>query len=189
MEKRIETKYIALTAVLSAVVSVVGIFALIPCPLPGVSVLYVAAAVETVFPLWFGLWGVLANYIGGILMGAFYGEAVHDLLWAVILCDVTIGIIPLIAFRLFKRDSELKTRKDWIVYIVFGILLNNLVSAMAGVGSSVVMGLFPIEMYWPSVGIWATGNVISTTIIGTPLLRGFTKFIKQTPVYVRGWLE
>lgn len=185
----VATKYVALTAVLSAIVTVVGIFALVPCPLPGVSVLYVAAAVEVVFPLWFGIWGVLADYIGGVLMGLFYGEPAHSLLWAVILCDVTIGLIPLVAFRSLKRDPELKALRDWAVYVVFGILLNNLISAMAGVGSSVAMGLVPSELYWPSVALWATGNCISTTIIATPLLRGTTKYIKKTPVYVKHWLK
>lgn len=58
------------------VCTVLAIWAVIEAPVPpapGVSGLYVAAAVFVPLALWFGLWGVLAGYLSCIFMALYIG--------------------------------------------------------------------------------------------------------------------
>ncbi|RJS78776.1 hypothetical protein CW713_09050 [Methanophagales archaeon] len=41
-------------------------------------------------------------------------------------------LIPLIAFKRFDADIGLRTRRDFLIFLIFGWLLNNLVGASWG---------------------------------------------------------
>jgi hypothetical protein len=42
------------------------------------------------------------------------------------------GLIPLVAFRTLKVDLSLAKRWDWVLFFLFGVIINNIVGAVLG---------------------------------------------------------
>jgi hypothetical protein len=100
-------------------------------PAPGVSGLYVAAAVFVPLALWFGIWGVLAGYLSCILMALYIGYTLEfAMVWS--LADLFEGLIPLLAFRLLKVEPNYSLKKPKITYSLTALLAATfVVSALA----------------------------------------------------------
>jgi hypothetical protein len=100
-------------------------------PAPGVSGLYIAAAVFVPLALWFGVWGVLAGYISCVLMALYVGYSLDfALVWS--LADLFEGLIPLLAFRALKVEPNYRLKKPKITYGLTVLLVATfLVSAVA----------------------------------------------------------
>jgi hypothetical protein len=100
-------------------------------PAPGVSGLYIAAAVFVPLALWFGVWGVLAGYISCVLMALYVGYSLDfALVWS--LADLFEGLIPLLAFRTLKVEPNYRLKKPKITYGLTVLLVATfLVSAVA----------------------------------------------------------
>ncbi len=116
------------------VCTVLAIWAVVEAPVPpapGVSGLYVAAAVFVPLALWFGLWGVLAGYLSCIFMALYIGYTPEfAVLWS--LADLFEGLIPLLAFRLLKVEPDYSLRKPKITYGLTALLAATfVVSAVA----------------------------------------------------------
>ncbi len=116
------------------VCTVLAIWAVIEAPVPpapGVSGLYVAAAVFVPLALWFGIWGVLAGYLSCIFMGLYVGYTLEfALVWS--LADLFEGLIPLLAFRLLKIKLNYSLKKPKITYSLTALLaVTFVVSALA----------------------------------------------------------
>ena len=113
---------------------VLAIWAVIEAPVPpapGVSGLYVAAAVFVPLALWFGLWGVLAGYLGCIVMALYIGYTIEfAVVWS--LADLFEGLIPLLAFRFLKVEPDYRLKKPKITYGLTALLAATfVVSAVA----------------------------------------------------------
>jgi hypothetical protein len=66
-------------------------------PVPGVSGLYIAAAIYVPLALWFGVWVCLAGYFSCFFMGLYFGYSLDFLaVWS--LCDFFEGFIPLLIY-------------------------------------------------------------------------------------------
>jgi hypothetical protein len=80
-------------------------------PVPGVSGLYIAAAVYVPLALWFGVWGSIAGYLSCVFMGIYSGLPLpFVLVWA--LADFFEGFIPLLIYRRLKlKPAGLKKPK------------------------------------------------------------------------------
>jgi hypothetical protein len=100
-------------------------------PAPGVSGLYVAAAVFVPLALWFGVWGVLAGYLSCIFMALYVGYTLDfALVWS--LADLFEGLIPLLAFRALKVEPNYSLKKPKITYSLTALLVVTfVVSALA----------------------------------------------------------
>jgi len=100
-------------------------------PAPGVSGLYIAAAVFVPLALWFGVWGVLAGYISCVLMALYIGYSLDfALVWS--LADLFEGLIPLLAFRALKVEPNYRLKKPKITYGLTVLLVATfVVSAVA----------------------------------------------------------
>jgi len=155
---------------------------------PGISFLYIVVAVMIVTTLWFGMYGAIAAYAGcwlgsGILSGL---SPEVSFVWSI--ADLLQVIIPLFAFRLLGADVSLKTRRDLLVFVLFGIVLNNLAGAVWGTLSLYQAGLvtaavLPLEFF-----TWFVGNIILTAVIVTPVLWFFTPVIRRHELFVaRYW--
>lgn len=120
-------------AVATVMCTVLAIWAVVVAPVapaPGVSGLYIAAAVYVPLALWFGVWGCIAGYLSCIFMGLYSGFTLSFVLvWA--LADFFEGFIPLVAYRKLKiKKSKLKNPK--ITYMLMLLLVANVViSAIA----------------------------------------------------------
>jgi len=154
----------------------------------GITEIYFAVAFMIVFALWFGMWGVIAAYLGcfigsGVMMGLSPG---FNLYWS--LADAWQVLIPLIAFKTFvKADIGLKKGMDFAVYIVFGILLNNVVGAAWGTTAYLIEGTITRAQQPEMFLVWATGNIIVTLVITTLLLRFVTPYLEKSGLLVKGY--
>jgi len=102
-------------------------------PAPGVSGLYVAAAVFVPLALWFGIWGSIAGYLSCIVMALYVGYSLEfALVWS--LADLFEGLIPLLAFRALKIKLNYDFKKPKITYGLTALLMTVfVVSAVATV--------------------------------------------------------
>lgn len=155
---------------------------------PGTSLLYIVVAVMIVTTLWFGLWGAIAAYAGcwigaGVLSGL---SPTASLLWSV--ADLLQVIIPLLAFRLLGADVALRTRRDFAILIVFGIVLNNLVGAIWGILTLAPAGLVDVPNMFPLFSAWFMGNIIASAVIVPAVLRVGTPIVREHELFVtRYW--
>jgi len=84
-------------------------------PVPGVSGLYIAAAVYVPLALWFGVWGCLAGYLSCVFMGLFLGYSLpFVLVWG--LADFFEGFVPLLIYRSLKIKPALALRRPRLTY-------------------------------------------------------------------------
>lgn len=132
----------------TAVCTVLAIWAVVSAPVapaPGVSGLYIAAAVYVPLALWFGVWGCIAGYLSCIFMGLYSGLALpFVLVWA--LADFFEGFIPLVAYRKLKiRKAKLRNPK--ITYTLMTLLLVDVAvsaAAMIFVWTEVFIATFAV---------------------------------------------
>jgi len=152
---------------------------------PGVSSFYLSVAFMIAFTLWFGFWGVIAAYLGCIIGAGFSFPIGVNLYWSV--ADIWQVLIPFLAFKFFKADIGLKTKKDFFIFIIFGWILNNLVGAAWGTSTLAIGGIVPWEkvpgMFWG----WFIPNLIVTIAITPLLLRYLTPRIQKTGMLVKNY--
>ena len=167
--------YVAILVVLILLNTILARFGVIARPIGlGCSGLYFSVAFMIAFALWFGGWGVIAAYVGCFIGAGLLGGVPLDvnLYWS--LADIWQVLIPLVAFKAFDADVGLRTRRDFLIFIIFGWLLNNVAGAGWGASMLAVGGLAS----WNDVsGIftgWLIGNLIVTIAITPVLLRYFT---------------
>jgi integral membrane sensor domain MASE1 len=90
-----------------------------------------------------------------------------NLYWS--LADVWQVLILLAAFKAFDADVGLRTKRDFLIFLIFGWLLNNVVGAGWGANMLAVSGLASWNDI-PSIFTgWLIGNLIVTIAI-TPIL-------------------
>jgi hypothetical protein len=176
--------YIMILIIITIINSVISRFAVISWQIaPGVSGLYFAVGFMIAFALWFGIWGAIAAYIGCFIgAGMTAGLPPHiNVYWS--LADLWQVLIPLIAFKTLGADVGLKTKRDFLIFLIFGLVLNNLVGA--GWGSITITP----EVSWKQdiFVSWFITNLIVTIVITPLLLRYITPYIKRSGVYVRNY--
>ncbi|MDW8084446.1 MAG: hypothetical protein RMI49_04535 [Candidatus Caldarchaeum sp.] len=157
---------------------------------PGVAALYPATAFEVTFGIWFGVWGAIASYIGLVIAGTYGGWFPLPLGIVLSLSDFAAAMIPAAAFRFFKANPALVSKKDWAVYILFGVILSSVIPSLYYNLINLSIGWLPgWEAFWLAVFSWNVGNYIVTTVIGIPLLKLVTPYVKKTGLYVERWLS
>jgi len=151
---------------------------------PGTSFLYIVVAVMIITTLWFGMYGAIAAYFGcwigaGILSGLF---PAFSLFWSV--ADFLQVLIPLIAFRMLGADIALKSRRDVVILVLFGIILNNLAGAIWGALSLFAAGIVTAPDLPQVFSAWFIGNVIITAAIVPLVLYFVTPIIREHELFV-----
>lgn len=160
-------------------------FAVVPwSSAPGAPILYFTVAFMIAFTLWFGGWGAIAAYVGCVVgAGMSTMPLTVNLYWS--LADLWQVVIPLVAFKGFHADMGLKTKRDFLIFFIFGVVLNNLAGAIWGstmlaVGSVLTWSAVPNTLL-----IWFVGNLMVTMVITPLLLRYVTRRIMEWGVYVK----
>jgi hypothetical protein len=177
--------YLLILIVITIINSLLSRFAIISWQIaPGVAGLYFAVAFMIAFTLWFGVWGAIAAYIGcfigaGMTGGLLPGVNVY---WS--LADLWQVLIPLIAFRTSGADVGLKTKRDFLIFLIFGLVLNNLAGAGWGAITFAAGGISWRQDIFVS---WFITNLIVTIVITPLLLIYLTPRIKRWGVYVRNY--
>jgi len=179
--------FILLTIVLIIINTAIARFIAIRSPLgtSWIPIIYPAVAFMILFALWFGAYCAIAAYVGcfigaGILTGIPPEVAIY---WA--FADLWQVLIPLVALRMLQVDLTLSTQRDWIMVVLFAVLINNAFGAAWG---AVTLALGKV-IEWASVSSvfvsWFTGNIIVTTLILLPALFYLTPKVMKSKLYVK----
>jgi hypothetical protein len=182
----LDARKMAVTAVTAGLCLPLALFAIILVPIPGLpaaSGFWIPAGFYFVMTLWFGVWGALGGHIATFLaMGYLQGFTLQ--VWA----DGALGdlIAPLVALSVFKlmgARPDLRTRKDKIAWLV-GVPLASLVCGLWVHTVNLYFGVITWPFWWVGVVTYLVGDSLAVFIVGTPLLRSLTNYVKQSPMYI-----
>jgi hypothetical protein len=179
--------YLIILVLATIINSLLSRFAIITWPdAPGISALYFAVAFMIPFALWFGVWGAIAAYAGCIIGAGLPAMPLTVNIYCS-LADLWQVLIPLVAFKGFHADIELKTKRDFLVFFIFGWLLNNLAGAVWGSIMLAVGGVSPWSSVPDTLMVWFTGNLIVTLVITILLLKYITPYFARRGLLIKGY--
>lgn len=190
MIQRNNTYFLILTSVLSGMVAVVSYVSAITTTLiPGVAVLYPAAALEVVCGVWFGLWGGVAAYLGVLIAGIAAGWFSPQLGLVLGIGDFVLAVIPGLMFRLFSFNMELARVKD-IIALLSSAMLASILGSLFYNGINLWIGVLQnSRAFWLGVLGWNIGNFVVVTILSIPLLRLLSNLLDRSGFVVKGMLR
>ena len=184
--------FLILLIALIIVNTVLAHFAVIAVPfgnVSGVSSLYFAVAVMILFTMWFGGYGAVAAYVGTFIGAGVLSDMPPAVIWYWSLAGLWQVLIPLVAMRMLDVDVRLGKRREIIIFVIFGILINNAFGALWGAVTLAVGN----EILWtqvsPAFFAWFIGNAIITALVVPPALRYLTPEIEKSKVFVRHYWD
>jgi hypothetical protein len=157
----------------------------LPAGTPGVSMIYIAVAFMILFTLWFGAYGAIAAYAGTLVGSGLLSSMspVVAVYWSV--AGLLQVLIPLVAFRTFDVNLALENRRDWTIFILFGVLINNIVGAAWGAESLAVAGIIQPGAVGGVLFTWLLGNIIVTLLIVPIALKRLSPKIVRSKLFVK----
>ncbi len=166
------TRFVVM-CICAAVVGVLAYFAAVTVTfVPGVAALYPAAAFETAFGAWFGLWGAAASFLGLLIAGSVGGWFSIQLGLLLSLSDFILALAPAVAVRRRWFDCSLPTRRDALCYWGVSLLLGSLPGSLLYNYVNLSVGaLAGWSSFWVAVLGWNIGNAVVIAVIGVPLMR------------------
>lgn len=178
--------HVVILALFTGIGIVVGTFGSLAIPIGFVSAFWPGQAVQSIGAIWFGWWGGIAAALFPLISNSLSGSAPLPVSIMYLPGNLLQGMIAAWAFRYFKTDPSLQTQKDWIIWIVFGALLPNLVGAAWGSTVLVAFGLVtPAAQFVTFLG-WFIGNTIPTIILGSLVLKFVSPLVVKTKAFCKG---
>jgi hypothetical protein len=186
--------FVILTFVLIIVDTLLAWFSvrIAPAGASGVSWIFIAIAFMVLFTLWFGAYGTIAAYVGTLVSGFFASEqlGLHPevaIIWAV--AGLVSVLIPLVAFRIVKVDLSLERQRDQVMFLLFGVLINNIAGAAWGVLTLSFANIIKTSETVSFFSTWLIGSCIVTILIVPFALRYLTPKIRQSKLFVMNYWE
>ncbi len=138
------------------------------------------------FALWFGIWGAISGYLGFFFGMTMFGIGSFGLniFWSI--QALFLASIPLLAFRRLGGNPELNTRRDWLIFLISGWLIGNMLSSIWGALVPALFGLWPWMMVSDIWIDWLAGNLLLIGTITPLILNIFTKDVKELGAYTHG---
>lgn len=170
--------------------TVLARFAVLAVPfgnVPGVSSLYFAVAVMILFTLWFGGYGAVAAYAGTFIGAGVLSGMPPAVIWYWSLAGLWQVLIPLVSFRMLNVDTSLGKRRDIMIFVIFGIIVNNAFGALWGAVTLAIGNEIAWAQVSPAFFAWFIGNVIVTALIVPFALRHLTPKVERAKVFVRNY--
>ncbi|MCW4019865.1 MAG: hypothetical protein NWF14_01355 [Candidatus Bathyarchaeota archaeon] len=208
MKRSVKCLHLAVCALSTAACTILAIWAVVVAPVPpapGVSGLYIAAAVYVPLELWFGVWGSIAGYLSCVLMGLYFGYSVtFALVWS--LADFFEGFVPLLAYRTLKIEPSFRLEKPKVTYLLTALLVVNIVVSGAAtvltlteifvatfIFAIAILVLLAIVENLKDWVMWTVFGVIVASIVfgvfGVGTLTGFGIVpLNAFPVVFFGWV-
>ncbi len=195
--KNTTTQY-ALYAIQIAVVILLSWLGVIATPVvgPGIGLLYWAYPFFIVFTWWWGLWGVIAAFLGcfigaGLLTGLpvipSLAFSVGDFVPALLTLTFYRGFLKKIGVDPLGRDILTnKKAAFWFVLWVMGI--TNIIGGLWGVWMLVVLGIVPPSAYWLGSALWIIGDAI-VLIIAPFLSKALTPIVERYGLIAKGLIS
>jgi integral membrane sensor domain MASE1 len=178
--------HVVMLALFTGIGIVVGTFGSLAVPIGFVSAFWPGQAVQSIGAIWFGWWGGIAAALFPLISNSLSGSAPLPVSVMYLPGNLLQGMIAAWAFRYFKTDPSLKTQKDWIIWIVFGALLPNLVGAAWGSTVLVAFGLVTQAAQFVTFLGWFIGNSIPTIILGSIILKFVSPLVVKTKAFCKG---
>ncbi len=131
----------------------------------GVSIFYPATAIDVIACMHFGIWGALGVFLGCILTPWQAGETLRMTAVSGLL-NVIEGMLPYLVFRSRKElFRDLHDFRSLIAFIVFGCIVNSLLSASAG-----NLILIPPPVTLTNIFTWWVSDFSAALLLGMPIL-------------------
>ena len=152
----------------------------------GASFFFVGWAFYLAAASWFGIWGLIANQISAILSGYIVGRPIPVIitLWHAFLGP---GLF-MILMKGLKANPELKSIRDYAIFLGASVA-GAFVTVLDLLGTMIyVFQLMPVGAFnFMFVGL-VIGDFLVTVIIGIPMFKYITPYVKDLPVYVEKYL-
>lgn len=183
--RRVLVNHVVMMALFTGIGVVVGTFGSLAVPLGFVTAFWPAQAIQSVGSIWYGMWGGIASFVFPMISNAISGSAPLPVSLAYIPGNLLQGMMAGIAFRMFQADPRLRTKRDWIIFIVFGVLICNTIGAAWGSTVLRVFGLIsPASHITVFVG-WLFGNSVPSFVLGALLLKFLSPLVIQTKTFCK----
>ncbi len=180
--------HVVMMALVIGIGIVVGTLGSLAIPIGGVSTFWPGQAVQAVGGIWFGAWGVVAGTFFPFISNLVSGSASIPVSAAYLPANFVQGFLAAAAFRYFEADPRLTSTRDWVIWIVIGILLANLAGAFWGSWVLVQFGLIPGSFQLTALIVLLVGNSIPSLIFGSIVLAYVTPMVVRSKAFVKGWL-
>jgi len=187
----VDIRHVAIVGVTAGMCLPLALFAIILVPIPGLpsaSGFWIPAGFYFTMTLWFGVWGALGGHIATVLaMGYFSGYTLQ--IWL----DGGLGdlIAPLVAYAIFRATGarpDLKRRRDLAIWLI-SVPVASLVCGLWVHTVNLMFGVITQPFWYVGVLTYFIGDSLAVFIVGTPLLKSLTDYVKQSPLYVWGRQE
>jgi len=184
--------FLVLTIGLIIINTLLARFAVLALPFagaPGVSGLYIAVAFMILFALWFGGYGAIAAYAGCFIGAGVLSGIPVQVNWYWSLAGLWQVLIPLVAFRMLNADLALSKRRDILIFVIFGVLVNNAFGTLWGTVTLAVGNMIAWAEVTPAFVAWCIGNIVVTAVIVPLALFYGTPRIQKTKIFVRNYWD
>jgi hypothetical protein len=211
------TQYVLYAVQIAAIIilSYLSVVLLGPLSYSGISLFYFVYPFFLVFTMWWGIWGIIAAYVGcvvgaGLMVGLgvvpSLAYSVSDLvpplfafiIWRGLLANR--GYDPLWRDLTDKEVAGVKTKRAsaWFWFVLMNGVILNAISAELGVGIEYQLGLIPtgsvavlgasIPAFWGWWMGWFFGDLLAMVIITPVLVKGLTSLVERQGLVNHGWV-
>lgn len=184
--RRPNLSHFVMMALFTGVGVVVGTFGSIAVPLGFVSAFWPGQAIQAVSSIWYGGWGGVASIVFPIISNAISGSAALPVSLAYIPGNLAQGIVGGLAFRMLGADPRLQSKRDWVIFTVFGILVSNIIGAAWGSSILRVFGLITPQAHLTVFLGWFLGNSVASWILGVIMLKFISPIVMKTKTFCKG---
>ncbi len=181
------TIHLSVFALTIAVGAVTGTFGSLAVPIGfGVTNFWPGVAVQAVTSIWFGGWGVLAAGLFPLISNQLADISPY-ISFSYLPSNLLQGLIPLLAFKYLKLKPRLKSVKDYAGYVIFGVIVNNLVGATWAVFTLRALGLITVQSVPMFFFGWTVGNGVPSLIFGIITLKILSPLVVRSTAFCKGW--
>lgn len=177
--------HFVMTALFAGVGVVVGTFGSLAVSLGPVSAFWPGQAIQCVGTIWYGGWGAIAGSIFPLISNALSGQAALLVSLCYLPGNFLQSVIGALAFRKFDCDPCLRTAKDWVVYVIFGVILANAVGAAESNLVLLLFGMVTPDMIPMSFLGWWLGNAVASGILGVIMLKFLSPLVVKTKTFCK----
>lgn len=178
--------HFVMMALFAGVGVVVGTFGSMAVSMGPVSAFWPGQAIQSVGGIWYGGWGTIAGVIFPLISNSISGSAALPISIAYIPGNLAQTAIGVLAFHAFNCDPRLKSPKDWIVFLVFGIIVANAIGAAEGNLVLYLFGMITAEAVPVSFLGWFLGNSVASAILGVIMLKFLSPLVMKTKTFCKG---
>ncbi|MDD3135126.1 MAG: hypothetical protein WC406_10110 [Methanoregula sp.] len=160
---------------------------LTPTGQSGVAYFYFPVAIMLLFTFWFGAYGAIAAYVGDFFGAGLMSGVPLDvsLYWS--FANFWMVLIPLVAFRVFDVNVGIENSRDLFHLILFGVIINNVVSAAWGTYTLAAGNVILSSQMMGTFSVWLIGNMVATILIVPLALRHFTPKVRKSKLFVNNY--